>query len=79
MIEEADRISRHQSTQGVSNDAELRNMHAFLLQGLQLLLDFLGNPFATNFDAIICEISGIALWQEDVNSVLGKLLAQGLR
>lgn len=77
MVQEADRVSCHQSTQGVSDYAQLLHMYAFPLQLLQLGFDLCGNPLTTNFNAIVCGVPGIALWEEDMHGVLWELFAQG--
>lgn len=65
-IQQPNSIARHQTTKGVSNNAQLGDLASLLLNGAQFLLDLGANPLAAALDAIVGKTSAVSLRKKQI-------------
>lgn len=75
-MEQTNGISSYQPAKGVSNNAESFDFLAIPCQSLYGFLGLLRDALAAKLDPVVGEVASVALRYENVQGVLGKLVAQ---
>jgi len=77
-VEQADGVARDQASHRVAHHAQLGDVAAAGLDSGQLVLDLDAHALAARLDAIVGEVAGVGLNNEEVELVLVVLGAEGL-
>lgn len=75
-IQQADGIPCDQSAKRISNDADLLDLIPCFSKFFECFLDLAGDALPSSFDAVISEVTSVALRDEYVDFVLGVLFQE---